>query len=163
MRQRQAQNGYNLRPPHYVPSFLNGSDARPAQIDARLPSRSVRQVSRGFWTVGGRLSVQHGQLQGVPAASGDFLVSGSTAPMHTATFLDQATSDDKVKDHERRLALALGIDQASRVLLQPFDMKLRAGHILPQHSPFVWRDNTWRRNLSPLCESDFGRIVGLHY
>lgn len=77
-------------------------------------------------------------------------MSGSTAPLHAANFLDEPTRDDKVNDHERRLALALDIDQASRILLQFHDKGAEAGDVvLPAYSPFIWTDTAWKRQLDP--------------
>ncbi|KAI1613319.1 WD40-repeat-containing domain protein [Exophiala viscosa] len=147
-RQRQHHNVYNLRPPHYTPSFVHGTDASPPRIDGRLATTSLRQVSGGFWTVGGQLTVQLGQLQAVPSGNGGLIASGTTAPLHTASFLDQPTLDDKVVEHERRLALALDIDQTNRVLLQNHVNRENGPHSLPQHSPFVWRDSRWTRDIN---------------
>ncbi|EXJ81747.1 hypothetical protein A1O1_07812 [Capronia coronata CBS 617.96] len=153
-RQRHSPNAYNLRPPHYIPSFVTGADATPAHADHGTPSRSLRQISSGFWTVGGQLSAQVGQLHGVSSGTGGFLASGTNAPLHTATFLDQPTPDDQTTGHQRRLALALDIDQASRILLQDFPSQRNAGDILPKYSPFVWRDNAWTRDLVPRNSPD---------
>ncbi|EXJ54677.1 hypothetical protein A1O7_10018 [Cladophialophora yegresii CBS 114405] len=140
-----ARNAYNLRPPQYVPSFVHGRDATPAHIDGRIATRTLRQISGGFWTVGGPLSLQLSQLQGIPSGSGRLLASGTTAPLHTASFLDEATHDDKVVAHERRLALALDIDQASRVLMH----NIMPGQALThQHSPFVWTNGAWTRAMA---------------
>lgn len=152
VRQRQSHNAYNLRPPHYIPSFVHGTDASPTDVDAQMDTRSLRQISGGFWTVGGGVSVQLGQLQGINSGPGGLLASGTTAPLHTASFLNQATIDDKAVGHERRLALALGLDQASRVLRQDTATVDDNGpNLLPEHSPFVWRDNGWTRDLHPQC------------
>ncbi|EXJ77002.1 hypothetical protein A1O3_10159 [Capronia epimyces CBS 606.96] len=148
-RQRHSHNSYNLCPPHYTPSFVNETDTTPPHGDARATSRSLRQVSGGFWTVGGRLSVQLGQLHGINAGTGGLLASGTNAPLHTATFLDQPTPDDKTLGHERRLALALEIDQASRILPQDSATDREVANTLADHSPFVWRDNSWTRDLIP--------------
>ncbi|RVX66093.1 hypothetical protein B0A52_10027 [Exophiala mesophila] len=148
VRQRRSQNVYDLRPPHYTPSFIHGNDTTPAHVDANTASQDLRQPSVGFWTVGGRLSAQTGQLQGITSASAELLVSGSTAPLHAANFLDRPTREDKVNDHERRLALALDIDPATRILLQFHDHKART-IVLPAHSPFVWADTAWKRQFDP--------------
>jgi hypothetical protein len=141
VRQRQYPNAYNLRPPHYTPSFIHGTDATPAHVDTRLTTGPLRHISSGFWTVSGRASVQVGQLPGIPSASGELIVSGATAPLHTANFLNQPTLEDKIIDHERRLALALEIDQANRILLQP-----SIGEAKPDSNQFVWRDSIWTRD-----------------
>ncbi|KAJ9614639.1 hypothetical protein H2200_002776 [Cladophialophora chaetospira] len=149
-RQRNAQNAYNLRPPHYIPSFVHGRDTTPAHVDVRVATRTLRQISGGFWTVGGRVSLQSGQLQGIPSGSGGMLVSGTTAPLHTASFLDDANQDDKAVAHERRLALALDIDQASRILLANLPVHPDSANSSPGDSPFAWRNGAWAREAGPL-------------
>ena len=151
-RQRNAHNAYNLRPPRYVPSFVYGRDATPAHVDARVATSTLRHVSDGFWTVGGRVSFQLGQLQGVPSGSGGLLASGTIAPLHTASFLDQPTKDDRVMAHERRLALALDIDLASRILLQSTTTEAEVVTPSPERNPFSWRNGAWTRGTGPSCK-----------
>lgn len=145
VRQRHYPNAYNLRPPHYTPSFVHGTDATPAHLGTQLSTGALRQISSGFWTVGGRASIQVGQLPGVPSASGELLVSGATAPLHTANFLNQPTFEDTIIDHERRLALALEIDQANRILHQPVVDISKFGKGPTDQNTYVWRDSTWTR------------------
>jgi hypothetical protein len=157
-RQRNSRNAYNLRPPHFVPSFVHGRDATPAHVDPGVATRSLRQISAGFWTVGGRLSVQTGQLQGIDSGAGSLIASGTTAPLHTATFLDQATPNDKVEAHQRRLALALDIDQTNRILPHSSVADVKDVVHKAEHSPFVWKDSAWTRDRGPggmdhLCAS----------
>ena len=147
MRQRQYPNAYNLRPPHYTPSFVHGTDATPAHVGMRLSTGSLRQISSGFWTVGGRSSLQAGQLLGIPSASGELLVSGANAPLHTANFLNEPTSEDKIVDNERRLALALEIDQANRILPQPSVEDGKIDRCSPSYNQYVWRDSMWTKKL----------------
>lgn len=153
MRQRQYPNAYNLRPPHYTPSFIHGTDTTPAHLGARLSTGALRQISSGFWTVSGRASVQTGQLPGIPSGSGDLLVSGAVAPLHTASFLNQPTSDDKIVDHERRLALALEIDQANRILHLPSFEDTESRRCPPDQNEYIWRDSTWTRESLAHCKS----------
>lgn len=129
---------------------MHGRDTTPAHIDSRVANRPLRQISSGFWTVGGRVVVQLGQIQGIPSGSGGLLASGTTAPLHTASFLDQATHDDKVLAQERRLALALSIDQASRILLQTITPKDESVH--SDRGPIVWEDGAWVRESGTLRE-----------
>jgi hypothetical protein len=127
---------------------VNGRDTTPAHIDARMTTRNLRHVSGGFWNVGGTASLQTGQLQGIPTGNGHTFASGTTAPMHTATFLDQATGDDKAAAHEMRLALALDIDQASRILLHSTEPQASDNIMNSEKSPFVWQDSIWKRQLA---------------
>lgn len=114
---RQRLPGHSLRVPHYTPSFVNGSDAGLVNTNTGAVEQLSRNLSwGGFWTVGGRGGLQLGQLHGVATGLGGLLASGTSAPLLYPSFLDQPTSDDKIRAHERRLALALNIDQATRAL-----------------------------------------------
>ena len=149
-RRRNNDNIYGLRPPHYTPSFVNGVDAAPFAVDARLGAQAVRQLSwGGFWTVGGRGATQLGHLHAVQAGSSSMLASGTNAPMHTPTFLDTPTKDDMIKAHEGRLALAMDIDQASRVLqyAPPSTRDVQSPRL--SLADMRWRDNTWSSDRIP--------------
>ena len=77
----------------------------------------MRYVSvGGVWAVGGRIAAVPTQLQGIDTGTGDILASGTNAPIITAEFVDNETEDDKSKAHQDRLAIALDIDRARRVL-----------------------------------------------
>ncbi|KAL5001955.1 WD40-repeat-containing domain protein [Aspergillus recurvatus] len=138
--------------PHFGPHLVN---------DLVISGRSVstgnrdgtRRVSNGaIWTVGGtsaalgrRSSVSQDGRRGI-------LASGTTAPMYTAKFLPQTRSstEDRVT-YESRIALALEIDTASRVLSNSKLLSISeplpspASPAFERLSPLVWKDNAWRR------------------
>ncbi|KAK5045686.1 hypothetical protein LTR84_009055 [Exophiala bonariae] len=145
IRRREYRNAYNLRPPHYIPSFVHGTDATPAHLGPQLSTGTLRNISSGFWTVGGRASVQTGQLPGVLSASGSLLVSGATAPLHSANFMRPPTPGDCVIDHGRRIALALEIDRANRILHPPSIEDTNSTKFPPDRNKYVWKDSTWMR------------------
>ena len=117
LRRQRAHNTYQLRPPQHTPAFVHGSDAGPVALESRPGAESLRQLSwRGFWTVGGRSTSYFGQLYPVPTGRGGTLTSGTNAPMRTSPFMDSPNTNDRTKAHERRLALALDLDQAAKVL-----------------------------------------------
>ncbi|KIW13964.1 hypothetical protein PV08_06745 [Exophiala spinifera] len=145
-RQRQRHNAYNLRPPHHTPLFVHHSDGSSSLPDGQGGLESLRRVSGGFWTVGGQLTAQLGQLEGVTSATGGLIASGTTAPLHTASFLDQDTDADQTVGHERRLALALDIDQASRILLQASPLGKIIQDLTQKPRKFDWRDSSWTRD-----------------
>jgi hypothetical protein len=161
IRRREYRNAYNLRPPHYFPSFVHGTDATPAHLGPQLSTGTLRNISSGFWTVGGRASVQTGQLPGIISASGNLLASGATAPLHSANFLGPPTPGDCIIDHGRRLALALEIDQANRILHPPSIEDTISSKFLPDRNKYVWKDSTWMRESLAHCKSrlllDFSR------
>ncbi len=152
-RRRNGDNIYGFRFPHYTPSFVNEVDAAPLAVDSGLGAQAHRQISwGGFWTVGGRSAAQLGQLYAVQAGMSGTLASGTNAPMHTPTFLDTPTKDDMIKAHESRLALAMNIDQASRILQYAQRSTLPAQTTLLSSGSVIWRDNTWTRGSMPKCE-----------
>jgi hypothetical protein len=142
-RRLAVQNPYGLRLPRYTPSFVTRLDATSPVSHPGDAASPTRQLSwGGFWTVGGRRGAQLGQLHPVPTVLIGQVASGTNAPIHTPTFLDAPTKDDIIQAHERRLALAMGIDQASRILrncppaIQ--DLTTSSGA-----KGLKWRDNTW--------------------
>jgi hypothetical protein len=152
-RRRDGHNRYGLRFPHYTPSFVHGDDASPFAIDPTNVSQTGRQLSwGGFWSVGGRNAAQLGHLHAVPTGAAGMTASGTNAPMHTPCFLDTPTRDDQVEAHEGRLALAMGIDQATRIL-QCTPPSLRTAHTpIPDPEGLKWRDNIWTRDRMPKSE-----------
>lgn len=76
----------------------------------------TRQVSDGaVWNVGGSAVVTD-SVSGIPDGRGGMFTSGTNAPLHTSMFLTEGDTISEQEAHENRLAYAMGIDQASRVL-----------------------------------------------
>jgi hypothetical protein len=148
---RNAAHGFGLRTPHYTPSFVNDVDASPFPFDSRHQASTRHPSWGGFWTAGGRGSPHVGQLRAVQFGPGESLASGTNAPMHTPPFLDVPTADDKIRAHESRLALALGIDVASRVL----DYAPRTAESFTTSpasaSGMKWRDGQWTTDPLQKC------------
>lgn len=115
VKQQVTANGHGTLAPHYVPSFVHSQDSSsPSTTRGR---HDVRHVSMGgIWSVGGRVGAVPQQIHGIDSGTGETLASGSNAPMINAAFLEHDNQDTKVKAHEARLALAMDIDQAQRVL-----------------------------------------------
>lgn len=150
IRRRIAGDTLGIRVPHYTPSFVNGTDAGLVEGNPRASAQNLRQPSwGGFWTVGGRGGAQFGQLHGVPTASGGLLASGTSAPLHCPPFLDEPTQEDKTKAHESRLALALDIDQAARILSPTPSSSPSAGLQDSGERSSQWNDGTWTRRQPP--------------
>ena len=149
VRTRNATSFAAHHPPHFTPSFVHGQDASPGPIDMNGdPPEPQRTVSTGaVWNVGGANAAHGGPRVGVINGHGGMLASGTHGTMHTALFLDRKSNSQEAEQHEDRLALALGIDQANRVLeLGPesagVSQWLRP--VLPTN-PFSWRNNAWTR------------------
>ena len=116
----------------------------------RLRSSSLvtasRQISAGaVWNVGGTSAVSD-TVAAVPTGNGGMLGSGTTAPLYTSTFLNRADPEAELEAYERRLALALEVDQTDRILQYtplPF-IHLGARHNnAPPHKLHFWRDSAW--------------------
>lgn len=136
------------QPPHFTPSFVHGHDASPGPVDANELPGAPRQISLGsVWNVGGPTVARGGPRPGVHDGHGGWLASGTNGPMHTAHFVDDDSSNQDIQQHQDRLALALDIDQASRVLASiPMPSLLRSASVEPsQRGPFTWRNNAWLR------------------
>ena len=144
---RTPSTAYGLHPPRYMPSFVHGVDAGPVNIDPRRGPDALRHTSwGGFWTVGGASAAQFGQLRGVPTGSGQRIASGTNAPMHTPAFLDAPTHADLRSAHENRLALALEIDQAARILSPSRGTSHTSGTPAAHDQAVRWRDCAWGRH-----------------
>ena len=77
-----------------------------------------RQASAGaVWNVGGGSQANpSGPIRGISNGRGGFTSSGSNAPMFTSHFFDADTPDQDNSQLEGRLAVALDIDQTSKIL-----------------------------------------------
>lgn len=104
-------------PPRLRPHFVNDDSTHVNRRDGNGGFDLGRQISAGgVWHVGGTAAASGGPPLGVPDGRGGLLGSGTNAPMYNSQFLDRDTPDRDLIRHERRLALALDIDQASRIL-----------------------------------------------
>ncbi|ERF70498.1 hypothetical protein EPUS_07355 [Endocarpon pusillum Z07020] len=148
IRIRRSSPGGRQRPPHFTPSFVHGHDASPSPIDANPSPNTSRQISAGaVWNVGGPSIAQGGPRPSVHDGHGGLLASGTNSPIHIAHFLDRNDSNCDVQQHENRLALALDIDQASRVLNSISRPPLLESAMIdaPQRLPFTWKNSSWAR------------------
>jgi hypothetical protein len=135
---------------HLIPHLVN--DPAFAQHDDVLGTRNFREISTGgVWNVGGTSVAIGSRPVGIQDGMGGFLRSGTTAPMHVAKFFDKASAAEQHKMHESRLAFALDIDRASRMLSFWRLPSLREFKISPsspryEHCcPLTWKDNAWKR------------------
>lgn len=146
------------RPPHYMPSFAHGPDAGP--VTTNEPNRPAgRRVSSlgTFWTVGGgRIGNRAEPLQGIDVGGSVRLASGSIAPLIDVSFPDKMSKDDKSRQHERRLALALEIDQARRVLPVTECLQLNKHGLLSASGLIAYHNALWSNgrnpNGEPICD-----------
>jgi hypothetical protein len=163
IRERRSSPSGRQYPPHFTPSFVHGHDASPGPDDVLEPATGPRQISFGaVWRVGGPTVAQGGPRPGVNDGRGGLLASGTNGPMHTAHFLDRISPNQDIRQHEGRLALALEIDQASRVLgpLSRPPLIKSASTASPQLSPFSWQNNSWVREGG--CDGSFSAFLMKH-
>lgn len=113
------------------------------------PNELLRPVSSGtVWGVGGGAAIIGSSLSG--ATNGLNLASrGSTAPNYVARFLPRRNKADDQKKHESRIALALDIDPAKRLLgtCVP-SLKASPSPLSPDYerfAPFVWKGSAWKK------------------
>jgi hypothetical protein len=117
-----------------------------------------RQVSNGaVWNVGGAAALGD-SVAGVPHGRSGLLASGTNARLYSSKFLACTDTAIELEVHERRLALAMDLNPASRILTyQPWDS---SSPISPTSSISlspgamgnrVWRDNEWVEEGSVIC------------
>lgn len=147
-----------VQSPHHRPHLVDNS-AITGPLGAQDSGYGARQVSAGaIWGVGGA-SVATKSPLAVPDGAGGLLSSGTTAPMHTAQFFPRHVSPQDPEKHNSRLALALDIDPASRLLniCQPSPLldstPSPASSGFEKCFPFVWKDSSWMRT-----EGDQGKL-----
>jgi hypothetical protein len=110
----------------------------------------IRQIRTGpMWNTGGGSASTGGPQVGISDGQGGLLGSGTNAPLYVAKFLAKDTPAQHLQKHESRLALALDIDQAARVL-NICDPAASPRH--GQLSPLTWKDNAWTRGEVAVCK-----------
>lgn len=137
--------------PHYAPHMVTESAVTGAHT-ANGPRDIIRQISSGaVWHVGGAATAQDRPPLPIPDGAGGLLGSGTTAPMYTARFPPQTTTTEQREQHEARVALALDIDPASRLLTTSRPWPLHESRPSPSSpdfdrlSPLEWKDSAWKR------------------
>lgn len=117
-------------------------------VRAQPVGQSSRQASYGaVWNVGGRAAAMNGPMAGVSDGRGGFLGSGTNAPMYTSQFLQDDGPDQDLDRHERRLAAAFDIDQASRVLGSPASPEAFPSQRICRGTKRKWNDNQGARTV----------------
>jgi hypothetical protein len=82
------------------------------------------------------------------------LGSGTNAPLYASTFLNRADPEAELEAYERRLALAMDVDQADRILqhspaLARFHDTKSGGVVT--HMKHTWRDSAWIKDGLATC------------
>ncbi|KAL2799192.1 WD40-repeat-containing domain protein [Aspergillus keveii] len=166
-RSKSATRASRVISPHYGPHLVNDSTVSGRVVSAGARD-GTRRVSNGaIWAVGGTSAALGRRSTMSLDGPRGLLASGTTAPMYAAKFLPQVRSsaEDRVT-YESRIALALNIDPAARVLnnsnpLSALDPILSpSSSDFEQLSPLVWKDNAWRRVERGQCECNSLSISG---
>jgi hypothetical protein len=145
-----------LREAHTVIARRYTGSARSPNLRLRSSSlvMAARQISAGaVWNVGGPSAVSD-TVAAISTGNGGMLGSGTNAPLYTSTFLNRADPEAEFEAYERRLALALEVDQTERVLHHSSLPSSRPGsrqQNTPPHEPHVWRDGAWTQDSVKPC------------
>ncbi|KAF2624236.1 WD40 repeat-like protein [Macroventuria anomochaeta] len=148
-----------LREAHTVLAGRSGGGVRSPNLRLRSSSlvTAARQISAGaVWNVGGPSAVSD-TVAAVSTGNGGMLGSGTIAPLYTSSFLDRADPEAELEAYERRLALALDVDQTDRILQHSPSQSSRPGathNNTPPHKPHIWRDSAWAQDgVKPLLDA----------
>jgi hypothetical protein len=143
--------------PHYAPHMVDDSAVGGHVLIG--PSDMPRQVTPGtVWNVGGPAAALDRPPLAIPDGAGGLLGSGTTAPMYTAKFFPQTTTAEEREQHASRVALALDIDPATRLMGTSTHWPLPESKPSPSSpeyerlSPFEWKDNAWKRVEREKCK-----------
>jgi hypothetical protein len=134
-----------LREAHSVISGRANANRRNANFRRSSVPLSVRQVSAGaVWNVGGPSAVSN-TVVGVSTGRGRMLGSGTNAPLYKSAFLNRADPEAELEAYERRLALALDVDQTDRIFQHSSSPASQSPppSIEASQSKHVWRDGAW--------------------
>lgn len=154
--ERKLDRNYALPAPpvswRIGPTLLDiESDLEPASpISQQTGAQRVRNVS-------GTSITRTNPSVAVADGQGRLLGSGTTAPMHDAKFTIRNTSGLRLQTHQSRIALALDIDQASRVLKNS-DHSSSSSPTSSPKSPVqqpaapAWKDGAWVRGERATCK-----------
>ena len=124
-------------------------------------SSQNRQISTGaVWNVGGTSTTAPSTpISGIDSGRGGMIGSGTNAPMYTSRFLEKESPDQDRGRLEDRLAAALEIDQARRVLShsqspsrsRSSNTRASGRRTRSPKSPqrTVWKDGQWVNPVSP--------------
>lgn len=147
-RTRQTPTRLAPRRPSRTPRAASANGSGVLEVRAQSLGQSTRQASSGaVWNVGGTGAAINGPVAGVSDGRGGFLGSGTNAPMYTSQFLQGDSPDQDLDRHERRLAAAFDIDQASRVLGSPAGPEAFPSHSIGRGTKRKWNDGQGARTV----------------
>jgi hypothetical protein len=105
------------------------------------------------WNMGSAGAAVGGVVAGIPNGRGRLVSSGSNAPLYVSRFLEGVAPDKETETHEERLAMALDIDRAGRILeFSPPAAGKKTWCDSATNLQTVWQDNRWVRKSDILGE-----------
>jgi hypothetical protein len=142
-----------LRETHSVLTGRTSLSRRSANPNLRRSSSTLgtRHFSAGaIWNVGGSAAASD-TVVAVSNGRGGMLGSGTNAPLYTSMFLSRSDPEAELEVYERRLALALDVDQTDRVLRHtradnPVTASLSRQSLPDTRMKHVWKDSAWTKD-----------------
>ncbi|KAI8934680.1 hypothetical protein NX059_008371 [Plenodomus lindquistii] len=134
-----------LREANFLIVGRTGAGERNNNVRRGSTPLGARQVSVGaVWNVGGPSAVSD-TVVAVSTGRGSMLGRGTNAPLYQSAFLNRADPEAELEAYERRLALALDVDQTERILQHsPANLGPAARFgTLSSDVPHAWRDGVW--------------------
>lgn len=133
--------------PHHRPHLVTDSLALGGGVAG---NEFIRRVSAGaVWGVGGASAVLGQPPMAMSNGTRSISSRGGGSPAFMARFLPRITRHDDLNKHESRLALALDIDPATRLLSTCAAREEKspspASLNYERYSPFVWKDSAWKK------------------
>lgn len=149
--QRPTTTRHPQRPyrPHLVADF--------SAFGGTVMNESLRRVSAGsIWGVGGASAVLGQHSVGASNYTRSISARGGASPAYVARFLPKISRHDDLNKHESRLALALDVDPATRLMGICTPRKEKspspASPDYERYSPFVWKDSAWKKVEKGCCK-----------
>ncbi|EGD97971.1 WD domain-containing protein [Trichophyton tonsurans CBS 112818] len=130
--------------PRQLPRYINHGllsehPSNPGEI-----AHSNRSRAYAVWSFQGGLGVRPSPRNVVCDGRGGLFGSGTVAPLYIADFLTNRSQIQDDLAYETRLAYAIGVDHASRVLHSTPQSPLRDMRIPSFNSPERWSSNVWK-------------------
>jgi len=121
------------------------TDPLPRETGTGAPRIAPGRISAGaVWNVG-QATVQITRPGAVADGQGGLRSSGTHTLLHIVHFFDHGALDQDLRRHEDRIALALGVDPATRILS---NMPREPSPVCDDSGDFKscnWRNNAWTR------------------
>ncbi|EFR03897.1 meiosis-specific APC/C activator protein AMA1 [Nannizzia gypsea CBS 118893] len=130
--------------PHQLPRYINHGllSEHPSNPGEVAPTRRVR--THAVWNFQGSIGTGPSPCNAVSNGRGGLFGSGTVAPLHIADFLTNRSQAQDDLAYESRLAFAINVDQAARVLNSTPQKPLQEKFIPSFNSPIRWSNGVWK-------------------